>query len=380
MEETLKEALLDIRSKLQNQVYANEEHVRLSLVARVLQKLQWNIWNPKEVNTEFATLPEENKKKVDIALFLTPRQPSVFIEVKALGKIEINLREIERQLRDYNTNMSSDFCIITDGCVWKFYYPLTRGEFSDKCFKTLDLLKDDVDEIEDTLQMFLGKSSIKSGEAKLKAKDLLDLTQVEKAMERRFPEARKLAQQNPLISLADALVQSVKEEGYSVSKEEAAKFIQKIGIGRGEKDTVSTRDKDESGSQDLHDVIKLDPRNPESLSFTGSVEGQVAETKFRKWKGLVHTAVEKAWRRGIRLPQLRSWVRVVEGTKTNEGFTPIQELGISVGGYSANDSWRISFEIAQKLKMPIKVAFYWLENEGAAHPGKKGVLQWFPQT
>lgn len=376
MEETLKEALLDIRSKLQNRAYTNEEHVRLSLVARILQKLGWNIWNPNQVNAEFATLPDENRKKVDIALFIRPRLPSVFIEVKAVGKIDNNLREIERQLRDYNTNMSSDFCIITDGCVWKFYYSLTPGEFRDKCFKTLDLWKDDIDETQSTLQMFLSKSSIESGESKLKAEGFLKLTLIEKAMERCLPDARRKAQEDPLISLAAALVQSVEKEGYSVSQEEAAKFIQKIGSGSG------------SGSRTVvqppppppppGEGIKLDPHKPDDLRHTKNVEGQVGEMTFRKWKGLVHAVVKKACGSGMLLPKLRTYLRVVEGSKTNEGFTPIPELSISVGGYSANDSWNIAFKIAESLNLPIKVQFYWLEKEGAAYPGKKGMLQWSP--
>jgi predicted type IV restriction endonuclease len=41
MTESLRETLEDIRRKLAAGVYQNEEHVRLSLVARVLQALGW---------------------------------------------------------------------------------------------------------------------------------------------------------------------------------------------------------------------------------------------------------------------------------------------------------------------------------------------------
>lgn len=39
MPETLRDTIEDIRRKLQAGLYQNEEHVRLSLVARVLQAL-----------------------------------------------------------------------------------------------------------------------------------------------------------------------------------------------------------------------------------------------------------------------------------------------------------------------------------------------------
>ncbi|MBW8003089.1 MAG: hypothetical protein FVQ80_13900 [Planctomycetes bacterium] len=39
----MKDILSDIRTKIKNGCYKNEEHVRLSLVARILQKLGWNL-------------------------------------------------------------------------------------------------------------------------------------------------------------------------------------------------------------------------------------------------------------------------------------------------------------------------------------------------
>ncbi len=83
----MKDMLLDIRQKLNEGVYKNEEHVRLSLVGRVIQRLGWDLWNPREVNSEFAVLPQEDQSRVDLALFLTPHSPVVFIEVKPVGKL-----------------------------------------------------------------------------------------------------------------------------------------------------------------------------------------------------------------------------------------------------------------------------------------------------
>jgi predicted type IV restriction endonuclease len=72
----MNELLADIKDKLQSgDYYKNEEHIRLSLVARVLQNLGWDIWNPKEVNTEFIVVPNEDKTREDVALFLRPFCP-----------------------------------------------------------------------------------------------------------------------------------------------------------------------------------------------------------------------------------------------------------------------------------------------------------------
>ena len=65
----MREMLTDIATKLSNDFYENEEHIRLSLVSRILHKLGWDIWNPNEVNSEFPVLPQEDKTRVDLALF-----------------------------------------------------------------------------------------------------------------------------------------------------------------------------------------------------------------------------------------------------------------------------------------------------------------------
>src|SRR5271157_743635 len=98
----MKETLSDIKSKLQSGDYSNEEHIRLSLVARLLQILEWDIWNPKEVNAEFIVVPNEDKTRVDLALFLRRDFPSVFLEIKAVGQMQGRLQDVERQVRDYN--------------------------------------------------------------------------------------------------------------------------------------------------------------------------------------------------------------------------------------------------------------------------------------
>ena len=156
----MNEILRDVVIKLSNNVYKNEEHVRLSLVSRILHELGWDLWNPNEVNSEFVVIPQEDKTRIDLALFLTTYVPSVFIEIKAVGKLEGNISRIENQLRDYNRNNTALFSIITDGQKWRLYYSQTGGEFSQKCFKALDLLEDDIDDVELSFHTFLSKNEI----------------------------------------------------------------------------------------------------------------------------------------------------------------------------------------------------------------------------
>jgi len=225
----MNEILEEIRKYINSGYFKNEENIRFSLVARILQKLGWDIWNPKEVATEFPVLPNEDSTRVDIALFDNTPSPSVFIETKALGKLDTELAKYEVQLRDYNRNNTAPFSIITDGREWRFYYSQTGGEFSQKCFKVLDLLNDDVDDIELSFYAFLSKEDIRSGKAKNEAETYLKLSQKQRAMEDAFPQARRQILESPFPSLPEALVKIVAEEGYTVSIEEASRFVKKQG-------------------------------------------------------------------------------------------------------------------------------------------------------
>lgn len=225
----MNEIILEIRDFIKKGYFKNEENVRFSLVSRILQELGWNIWNPKEVATEFNTVPNEDKSRVDIALFDNSPTPSVFIEIKAIGKLEYDLPKYEVQLRDYNRNNTAAFSIITDGQKWRFYYSQTGGEFSQKCFKDIDLLDDDIDDIELVLDAFLSKEEIRSGKAKIEAETYLKLSQKQRIMEDAFPQARRHILEPPFPSLPEALIKIVEKEGYSVSIDEASRFVKKQG-------------------------------------------------------------------------------------------------------------------------------------------------------
>lgn len=143
----MKSILEDIREKLSRGNYLNEEHVRLCIVSRLLQALDWNIWDPCEVNAEFVPNPDEDRTRIDFALFHS-LDPDVFIEIKPVAKLETGLSGAEKQLRDYNRNNTATFSVITDGNIWRLYYSQSGGQFSDKCFKTINVSQDNLDDVE----------------------------------------------------------------------------------------------------------------------------------------------------------------------------------------------------------------------------------------
>ncbi len=221
----MKIALEDIRTKLKDGLYKNEEQIRFSLIGRILIELGWDIWNPKEVNTEFHVAKSEDNTKVDIALFVWPNFPSVYIEIKAHSKIEQNLSNIEKQLRDYNRNNTATFTIITDGQQWRFYYSQTGGEFADKCYRIIDFLKDDIEQLEDEFTTLLSKNNIVNGGAKHIAEKYLELSTKERVIKDALPEANKMMDNNPLLNKVQAIEQSVKEKGYQITQQEILDFL-----------------------------------------------------------------------------------------------------------------------------------------------------------
>jgi len=233
----MNDILTEIQEYIKSGYFKNEENVRFSLVARILKELGWDIWNPKEVATEFPVLPNEDSTRVDIALFDNSPTPSIFIETKALGKLETELAKYEIQLRDYNRNNTAPFSIITDGREWRFYYSQTGGEFSQKCFKVLDLINDDIDDIELSFYAFLSKEEIRSGKAKNEAETYLKLSQKQRVMEDAFPQARRQILEPPFPSLPKALITIVEKEGYAVSIDEASRFINKQSVKKQKPET-----------------------------------------------------------------------------------------------------------------------------------------------
>ena len=380
----MKETLADIKSKLQSGDYSNEEHVRLSLVARVLQKLDWDIWDPTEVNAEFVVVPTEDKTRVDIALFNRPTLPSVFIEIKAVGQMQGRLQDVERQVRDYNRNNTALFSVITDGRDWRFYYSQTAGEFSQKCFESFNLEDDNVEDIERSLMTFLKRSEIANDNSRREAESYLQLSQKQRAMEDCLPEARRLLHEPPFPSLPEALVNLVREKGFTISHEEAVEFI-RTAVDRRPPVPVRVsepeipRSDDRSLRRDAA-VRALNPDNPDNLFHTKITDAHFAGTNVSNWRELVDCAMKAALKSGIPFATLSGIANVKETNPRDKSFHQIEGTHLWLQGMDSNQAWRRSLVIARKIRVDLKVVFFWREKTEAAHPGEEGMLRWSPSS
>jgi hypothetical protein len=367
----MKTTLEDIRNKISKNYYSNEEHIRLNLILRLLEKLGWDIWNPKEVYAEFLVAPEEDKTKVDLALFHNSISPSIFIEVKYLGKIFEKLSLIERQLRNYNRDNTATFSIITDGRIWRLYYSQTGGEFKKKCFKQIDLLNDDLEDIELIFLTFLSKSEIQNGNAEKEADKYLTLSQIQKAMEDALPEARRLIQEPPYLSLPECLVTIVKESGRTISIDEAIEYIKVTPVKHTE--AIGQQVMEENN------VIESKPIQPsvssDDMRFTKILQGRIEQYNSNSWNDLLRHALKFAIEKGLTLDELKhiTNLNLQSGLYYDKGRRPIPGKKISMTDVAATKAAINLKKLAQKLNLSLFVEFEWREK--SPNVGKKSVIK-----
>jgi len=226
----MRKTLTDIRQKMRNGLYKNQEQVRLSLVGRIINKLGWDLWNPDEVKLGFSINTSNGKYRIGLTLFSSSDLPVVFIEIRSTGNLTINIKNIEQKLRDCNGKLTVQFSIITDGRIWRFYYPKAEGEFSEKCFMILDLLNEHVNELEISFYNFLSRSEIINGNAEFDARNYLFLNRTQSPIEAVLPVAHRLVLESIYPNLHQAIKHLLSESGLSITYEEINIFINDTNV------------------------------------------------------------------------------------------------------------------------------------------------------
>jgi hypothetical protein len=137
-----------------------------------------------------------------------------------------------------------------------------------------------------------------------------------------------------------------------------------------------------NGTQDAAAMLRFDPGQLPSLTHAKLRKASFAGRDLPRpnWNELVRIAVEAGLERFKSADELIrvTDARIVKGSKTDEGYSPLTGRGISVQGVDAHDAWRIAYGLARKLSVPIEVIFEWRDKESAAHPGEVGATGWTP--
>lgn len=85
-------------------------NVSLSILLPILRALGWDDSDPDQVIPEYA----KAGRRVDFALCGSPGRPSLFVEVKGVGRAV----EGDRQLFEYAFHEGIPLCLLTDGREW----------------------------------------------------------------------------------------------------------------------------------------------------------------------------------------------------------------------------------------------------------------------
>lgn len=132
------------------------------------------------------------------------------------------------------------------------------------------------------------------------------------------------------------------------------------------------------------EAIQVDPDRPESLTHSKLLGAIVDGTPLHrpKWNSLLDHMHVLAKRRLGSFDAVRkiSGANVKEGRHEDSGFHYLPEAGLSVQGVDSNLAWAHALGIARQLRVAIEVTLEWRNKEGAAHPGRDGVIRWSPPS
>ena len=151
----IKEQIDNIRNRLKNKEYPNEQAVRQGIVDPLLRNLGWPLEDTQIVYPEYTV----GSGKVDYALRdPQSKNPRVFIEAKQVGNIE----GAEEQLFGYDARIRVPIAVLTDGQIWRFFHPTGEGTWEERKIHELDFIAGDSEKSAECLSRYLDYESIRS--------------------------------------------------------------------------------------------------------------------------------------------------------------------------------------------------------------------------
>lgn len=223
--EALTATIADIRDRLGRNEFRDEAAVSLGIVIPVLQDLGWPVRNMTVVTPQYSI----QGRRVDYALIGRYGTPSVLLEVKRVGRIEVG----EEQLFAYAFRQGTPIIALTDGRRWRLYLTTGQGSFEDRCFSVVDLVEGDPEQGASALRRYLSREEVLDGQAKKHAEADLESRWHERRAEEALPSVwSRLAEDRngPLVELVRSQVRD--ECGIAPSAESVVSFLQNIGMER----------------------------------------------------------------------------------------------------------------------------------------------------
>ena len=230
----LETTLADISQKLKEGRFSNEQSISQGVVLRVLDELNWEVYDTNIVWPEFKT----GEGRVDFALCDPPSKPKCFVEVKQPGKAENGVR----QALEYAFHSGVPFVVLTDGQTWSFYLPAEQGSYEERRVFKCDLFERTGDEAAEALQHYLERGRVASGEALDAARNEYRSKSRRLVARKTIPEAWKELVERCDDLLRDLLVDAVESKaGFRPDNADVTDFLASLRLPDSPSDTLSVR-------------------------------------------------------------------------------------------------------------------------------------------
>lgn len=222
-EDRLTETIRDIRARLGRAEYGDEAKVSQGIVTRLLSDLGWPIYDTTVVAREYSI----QGRRVDYALFGRFSTPTVLLEVKRVGRIEVG----EKQLFEYAFHGGTPILVLSDGREWWLYLTTGEGNYPDRRFAEANLSKDAPEKNAAILCRYLTREAVGSGEAKRRAEEALEARRNRRAAEDALPVVWRRMVNEACGRLAQLLGARVEEHcGTSPSEEAVTRFLGNLRV------------------------------------------------------------------------------------------------------------------------------------------------------
>jgi hypothetical protein len=218
MQEQVIKFLTDIRRDSAKISAFDEVATKQALILRLFQLLGWNTFDTDEVRPEYIL----EGKRVDYSLAIDNRN-EVFVEVKRPSQ---ELERHEKQLLDYSFHLGVEIAVLTNGLIYWFYLPMTKGAWTERKFYTIDILQQDPHEVASKFADILAKENVSSGYSVKEGRRIYDSRLKNSTILETLPEAWNKIVGEPDGLIVDLLSQTTERLcGYKPEDKSVKEFL-----------------------------------------------------------------------------------------------------------------------------------------------------------
>ena len=212
-----------IQALLGQGAYPNEAAISFNVLMPILAGLGWDVSDPSQIIAEYS----KAGRRVDFALCASGKRPTIFIEVKGVGRAT----EGDRQLFEYAFHEGIPLCLLTDGREWSFYLPGGQGAYDERRVYRLQLTERPITECVRVLDRYLERGRVRSGDALEDAmRDYRDIASRREAA-RSIPAAWSQLVEQPEDLLVDLLGERAEAiAGYRPTNVELLAFLRSLRV------------------------------------------------------------------------------------------------------------------------------------------------------